>query len=211
MILVPAAVLTFAGFHLSDVSTRQPETIIALERGALDRWGKGDPQGYLELYAPEITYFDPTQERRVDGAAAMRKRLAPFTGKIRIDRYEMVAPKVQQRGDVAVLTYNLISHARRPTGDTVTVRWNSTAVYARSQGKWSIIHSHWSFTKPVANAPPQWAATRFLETYAGTTNQLSGLHALPHRRGQPLHATAIRNLTQERQIVGFTAEAARQR
>ena len=154
MILVPAAVLTFAAFHLPDVNARQPETIIALERGALDRWGKGDPQGYLEIYAPEITYFDPMQERRIDGATAMQKMLAPIKGKVRVDRYEMIGPKVQQRGDVAVLTYNLVSHGRRLTGDTITVRWNSTAVYARSQGKWSIIHSHWSFIKPVPIAPP---------------------------------------------------------
>src|SRR5258708_38108642 len=152
--LVPAVILTFAGFQSSDVRTRQPGTIIALERGALDRWGKGDPQGYLEIYATEIPYFDPLQKRRVDGIAAMQTLLAPIAGKIRIDRYEMVAPRVQQHGDVAVLTYNLVSHARRPTGDTLTVRWNSTAVYARANGKWSIIHSHWSFTKPMANAPP---------------------------------------------------------
>ena len=152
--IVPAAVLTFAGFHLSDVGTHQSKTIIALERAALDRWGSGDPQGYLELYAPEVTYFDPVQERRVDGAASMQKLYGPIKGMVRVDSYEMMEPRVQQRGDVAVLTFNLVSHARRPTGDTITVRWNSTEVYARSRGKWSIIHSHWSFTKPVTNAPP---------------------------------------------------------
>lgn len=154
MALVPAAVLTVAGFHLSDVSTRQPETIIALERGALDRWGKGDPQGYLELYAPDVTYFDPMQERRIDGAATMQRLYAPIKGKVRVDSYEMLEPRVQQRGDLAVLTFNLVSHGRLPTGDTITVRWNSTEVYARSKRKWSIIHSHWSFVKPIASAPP---------------------------------------------------------
>ena len=28
--------------------------IVALERGALDRWGNGDPQGYLEIMAPVV-------------------------------------------------------------------------------------------------------------------------------------------------------------
>ena len=28
-----------------------PDTVIALERGALDRWGKGDPKGYYEIMA----------------------------------------------------------------------------------------------------------------------------------------------------------------
>jgi ketosteroid isomerase-like protein len=152
--LVPAMVLTFAGLHRSDTGARQSETIIALERGALDRWGKGDPQGYLELYAPEITYFDPMQEGRVDGAAAMQKLYGPIKGMVRVDSYEMVNPRVQQHGDVALLTFNLVSHGRTPAGDPIVVRWNSTEVYARSNGKWSIIHSHWSFIKPLANVPP---------------------------------------------------------
>src|SRR5690242_20040803 len=79
------------------------ETIIALERAALDRWGKGDPQGYLETYAADVTYFDPTRDRRVDGIEAMKELLVPVTGKIRIDRYEMLNPKVQRHGDAAVL------------------------------------------------------------------------------------------------------------
>jgi hypothetical protein len=41
--------------------------IIALERAALDRWGAGDPSGYLEISAADVTYFDPFLERRVDG------------------------------------------------------------------------------------------------------------------------------------------------
>ena len=55
---------------------------------------------------------------------------------------------------MAVLTFNLASHAHQPNGEPMTVRWNSTEVYARSRGTWRIVHSHWSFTKPGANAPP---------------------------------------------------------
>jgi ketosteroid isomerase-like protein len=132
-------------------NTMQSETIVAMERAALDRWGKGDPQGYLEIYAPEVTYFDPMTAKRLDGLAAMKELLIPLTGKIRIDRYEMLDPKVQQHGDVAILTFNLVSHARRPTGEAFVVRWNATAVYARVSGAWRIIHHHWSFTKPGAS------------------------------------------------------------
>lgn len=35
------------------------EELIALERSALDRWITLDPQGYLNLFAPDATYFDP--------------------------------------------------------------------------------------------------------------------------------------------------------
>ncbi len=126
-----------------------PQEIIALEHGALDRWGKGDPKGYLEIYAQEVTYFDPMLEKRTDGLEAMRKYYAPITGKIKVDRYDMIDPKVQRVGDLAVLTFNLTDYgAQFAGGPKTTARWNSTEVYQRINGSWKIVHSHWSYTKP---------------------------------------------------------------
>jgi uncharacterized protein (TIGR02246 family) len=126
------------------------EEIIAMEKAALDRWGKGDPQGVLDIYAREITYFDPFQEKRIDGIEAIKKIYAAMAGKIKIERYDMIDPKVQWHGDVAVLTYNLVNDMlQQPDGPgNVRVRWNSTQVYAHVDGKWRVIHSHWSFIKP---------------------------------------------------------------
>ncbi len=127
------------------------EEIIAIERSVLDRWGKGDPQGFLETYAPEVTYFDPFQDRRVDGQRAMEALLAPLAGKVKVDRYEMLNPKVQRHGDFAVLTYNLVNYSKQADGtEKPTTRWNSTTVLRRMHGKWRTIHSHWSFVKPTA-------------------------------------------------------------
>ena len=122
-------------------------TIIALERGALDRWGRGDPNGYLELYAPDVEYFDPNVERRVDGLAAMTRLLGPIKGKVKVERFEMIAPRVHRSGDLALLTYNLVSEPRLPSGQVMAVRWNSTVVYRSTGGRWRILHSHWSLTK----------------------------------------------------------------
>ena len=128
--------------------------IIGLERAALDRWGKGDPRGFLEIMAPEVTYFDPGQDARVDGLQRMHELLIPWTGKIKIDRYEMVNPKVQQHGDVALLTFNLLNYRNRPDGsEELFIRWNSTESYCRVDGRWRIIHSHWSFVKPELKQP----------------------------------------------------------
>ena len=130
--------------------------IIALERAALDRWGNGDIQGPLDLYSPDITYFDPFQEKRVDGIEAMRKLYAPIAGKLKIGRYEMTDPKVQQHGDVAILTFNLMDYViRQPGGPgNVKVPWNCTEVYVRTGGKWNVIHEHWSFIKPGPVSTP---------------------------------------------------------
>jgi len=137
------------------ISEMQPaDEVIAVERAALDRWGKGDVNGFLTLYADEVTYFDPMQERRIDGVPALRTLYGPLAGTFSVDRYEMLNPKVQRSGDVAVLTYNLQNYARQPDGtERPTSRWNSTAVFRRIDGKWRTIHSHWSFTKPDIRRP----------------------------------------------------------
>ena len=134
---------------LQRVESDATQTIIAMERAALDRWGKGDPQGFFEIMAADQTYFDPMTEKRIDGQAALKQYIAPFTGKIKIERVEMIDPKVQQSGDVAVLTFNLVDHgAQVGDGPKTTARWNSTEVYQRINGSWKILHSHWSYVKP---------------------------------------------------------------
>ena len=129
---------------------RIPETIVALERGALDRWGKGDPQGFFDIMASDQTYFDPVTARRIDGQDALRKHFAPFTGKIKIEKYEMIDPMVQRSGDLAVLTFNIVNYgAQLDGGPKTTVRWNVTEVFQRLNGRWKIVHSHFSYVKPV--------------------------------------------------------------
>ncbi len=118
-------------------------TIIGMERAALDRWGKGDPDGFLEITDPEVVYFDPFQPRRMNGIEELRKLYAEARGKIRIDRYEILDPRVQVSRDMAVLTFNFVSH-----GSEGEMRWNATGVYRRRGGQWRIIHTHWSLTQP---------------------------------------------------------------
>jgi ketosteroid isomerase-like protein len=131
----------------------RPETIVALEQGALDRWGKGDPDGYFEIMASDVSYFDPTTARRVDGKEQLKAMIQPLRGKISIDRAELLNPMVQRSGDVAILSFNLISHGGRfDNGPKADVRWNCTEVYRLIDGRWTITHTHWSFTQPQITA-----------------------------------------------------------
>lgn len=133
--------------HL-DVSTE----VIALERAALDRWGKGDPSGYVELFDEDVTYFDPFQERRLGGSettALMRS----VTGQIRVDRYDMQEPKVHCIGDVALLSFNLVSYRTDEGQERAISSWNATEVYRRTPPGWRIFHSHWSFVRPELKEP----------------------------------------------------------
>jgi hypothetical protein len=113
--------------------------ILSMERTALDRWGKGDPSGYLEISSPDVVYFDPYLERRLDGLKALTEYYEKIRGQVRIDRDEMISPRVQVCGEAAVLTFNYVSY----TGKT-QMRWNCTEVYQHRDGHWRIIQTHWS-------------------------------------------------------------------
>ncbi len=115
-------------------------TVIAMERAALDRWGKVDPSGFIEISAPDVVYFDPFIARRIDGRDALAAYYTP--GQVFIDRYELLNPHVQVCGDIAVLTFNYISW----TGERES-RWNCTEVYRHDAEGWRIIQTHWSFTE----------------------------------------------------------------
>jgi ketosteroid isomerase-like protein len=120
------------------------QDLIALEHAALVRWCRGDPSGYLEISAPDVVYFDPFIERRIDGWQALSEYYETIRGMISAERFEILNPLVQCSGDMAVLTFNFVSYGANQT----EMRWNSTEVYRRSASEWQIIQSHWSLTKP---------------------------------------------------------------
>lgn len=131
------------------------EELIAGERAALDRWITGDTEGYLDLCDPEILYFDTNAERRIEGTAALEKHLVMYSeeiramlkqrGKTRMDGHELVNPKVERTGDMAVLSYEWEARIDRDV-----IRWRATGVYRLKGGAWRAIHAHWSAVQPAA-------------------------------------------------------------
>ena len=120
-------------------------TLLAMEHAALDRWGRGDPSGFLEISDEDVVYFDPFRERRVDGLPALSALYESFRGQVQLESYEILNPKVQTWNGGAVLTFNYISLSKSGK----TTRWNCTEVYRLTDAGWRIIQTHWSFTKAV--------------------------------------------------------------
>ncbi|PTY07451.1 DUF4440 domain-containing protein [Opitutaceae bacterium EW11] len=121
--------------------TEVAERIIRMETSALERWGRGDPGGFLAISAPDVVYFDPYLEHRIDGLEALRRRYEEIWGKVRFDRFELIDPKVQFCGSAAVLTFNYVSYAAGQCS-----RWNCTEVYRKTGDSWEIVQTHWSYT-----------------------------------------------------------------
>jgi ketosteroid isomerase-like protein len=126
----------------SQENTAIAEKIINLEKAALDRWGKGDVYGFLEISANDVMYFDPMVKERIDGIKNLTAYYLPAQGKIYVERFEIINPRVVSVDNMAVLAYNFKSY----TGSSVN-QWNCTEVYRLEQdGNWKIIQTHWSFT-----------------------------------------------------------------
>jgi len=126
--------------------------IIGLERTALEHWGKGDPDGYLSIMASDISYFDPTTATRIDGREALKPLLESVRGRMSIDKAELLNPSVTRTGNIAVLTFNLISRGASLGGSPKQdVKWNATEIYRKVEDRWFIVHSHWALTTPPSS------------------------------------------------------------
>lgn len=120
--------------------------LMALESAAMERWRKGDPWGFTDICAPEVTYFDTGTVKRLDGLEALKAEYAKRAGKIHYDVMEFIDPKVHVHGDSAVLMYRFFS-TRIGSDGSIAGRtpWNCTEVFCKRDGKWNIVHTHWSF------------------------------------------------------------------
>lgn len=122
--------------------------LLALERAAMERWRKGDPWGFTEISAPDVTYFDTGTPTRLDGLEALKAEYATREGKIHFDVMEFIEPKVQLHGDAAVLSYRFFDTNLNPDGSVASrIPWNCTEVFFKINGQWKIIHTHWSFIR----------------------------------------------------------------
>jgi hypothetical protein len=122
--------------------------ILALERQAMDGWLKGNPDPVLDMADAEITYFHIMTEKRIDGLPALKALFETYRGMPLFDSYEIMDPKVQTGGDMAVLTYLFVRH-----NGAATSRWNATQVYQRKKEGWRVIHTHYSQTRQAAAQP----------------------------------------------------------
>jgi len=120
--------------------------LLALEAAAMERWRKGDPYGFTDISAAGVSYFDTGTTARLDGLEELKAAYRKREGKIRYDVMDFIGPRVQAYGDSAVLTYRFLSTVLKPDGSVKTrTPWNCSEVFARIDGAWKIVHTHWSY------------------------------------------------------------------
>lgn len=99
----------------------------------------------MATVADDYTEFNPSYPVRLDGKTANAKlyEASEMDGAKPVAA-EMMNPKVQVYGDVAILTYNYAGVTQTKDGKTKASSGKSTRVYARQNGQWKLVHAHFS-------------------------------------------------------------------
>jgi len=113
----------------------------------LEQFETGCVESALQLAGDNISFFDPLVMHRIDGSGALRRLYESIAGKYHYRVSQYFTPRVQVFGDTAVLTFQYRSADTNEDGsETTGSHWNTTEVYQRIDGRWRIVHTHWSYT-----------------------------------------------------------------
>lgn len=142
--MVFSGISLFPSGSIAQTSTTADE-IIALAKA---QWAAeiSDPNSVEEQFkntADDYTEFNSDYSTRLEGKAlAMRLSAATAKDPGRMMAGEMLNPKVQMYGDVAILSYNFAGVTKNKDGEMKSIRAKSTRVYAKIAGKWKLVHAN---------------------------------------------------------------------
>ncbi len=123
--------------------------VMALARAQWAAEVAGNPvSAQTTSLAEDYTEFSAGAPIRIDGKA-MNTRLyeAVSMDGSKPLASDMVNPKVQVYGDTAILTYNFVGMLQTKDGKVEPNNAVSTRVYSLVNGKWMLVHGHFSPVK----------------------------------------------------------------
>lgn len=131
---------------LAQSNQQVADQVIALAKA---QWAaemaNASPAEILKDVADEYTEFSADYPTRLDGKAIqMRMSEAYSTAAARPVAAEMVNPKVQVYGNVAILSYNYVGLMRNADGEVSPSLAKSTRVYANQGGAWKLVHANFA-------------------------------------------------------------------
>ena len=97
----------------------------------------------MKNIADDYTELNSDYSTRVEGKdVATRLGEASSSGSGSTIASEMLNPRVQQYGDVAILSYNFAGVIKDKDGKIENTRAKSTRVYVRKGGQWWLVHAN---------------------------------------------------------------------
>jgi len=141
IVAVAACQAAYAG---DDPKVAAEVMALARSQWAAEVQGKSVAEQSVSM-ADDYTEFNPLYPVRIDGKAAnMALYEADSSSGSRSVTGDMMNPKVQVYGDVAILTYNYVGVNRDKDGKTSSSAAKSTRVYAKQGGAWKLVHANFA-------------------------------------------------------------------
>ena len=149
-LMVATAALALSAPAVAGENARVAAEIMAMARAQWAAELAGQPAAQqMTNIADDYTEFNADYPTRIDGKA-MALRMSEITPDTKPVFADMQNAKVQVYGDTAVLTYNYAGMTRGADGKIKPATAKSTRVYARSGGRWMMVHANFA---PVRAAP----------------------------------------------------------
>jgi hypothetical protein len=144
-------VLVFSLFLISCKNEPKPPTADEAKAAiwekiklANDKWASGDPMGFMDCAAQDVTWIDDLgAQNRVSGYDSLKVYLEAFKGKIPPHEHELLDPFFQNYGDIVIVTYR---YQGKFEGEP-SAPWKVTSVFRYKDGDWLSVHENWSEVK----------------------------------------------------------------
>jgi len=145
-LMVIFLILTLSTGIMAQVSPPSVEDeIIALTYKIWKAENENDMAVRNKYISDDYTEFNSGYSTRIDGKAKnFNLSDANFTAGSSLAN-EMLNPKVQVFGDVAILTYNYAGVVKENDGDVRSTKAKSTRVYVKMNGDWKLVHANFGY------------------------------------------------------------------
>ena len=122
------------------------ETVIKMERDALDNWSAGLPSKYSIYMAEDASYTDDVLAHNIKiGIEDVQAYLNTLDTIVPPHTYELINPQVQVNKDMAILHLQYVGEMEGVKGSP----WKATTVYQYREGEWKMVHANWSVFDPL--------------------------------------------------------------
>lgn len=118
--------------------------LVALEQSLNDAFMRGDWKTVDRLYADDLVFTNANGSvtHKMDDVNSLR------SGDLQFDSIEMSDTKVQDFGDVGVITLKLVEKRHHKTTD-LSGTYRITDVWAKRDGKWQLVTGQETLCPPV--------------------------------------------------------------
>ncbi len=119
--------------------------VIAITKAEWAAIAAKNPSAAVKNIADDCTMFIPVFPSRLEGKTQIFNMTeAEATGSDELIMSEMSNAKVQEYGDVAILSYNYMGFSKDTKGTVEPTRAKSTRVYVKDRGQWFLVHANFA-------------------------------------------------------------------